>query len=98
MSQSIEAARHEQGVLSSVVLATLRGVVGENGIITELNQLQTYECDGLTAIRTLPGAVVLPRSREEVQAIVRVCAEHRIPFVARGAGTGLSGGALPAAS
>jgi len=67
------------------------------GLITSANQLQTYECDGLTNFRTLPGAVVLPRSTAEVQSVVRICAEHRIPFVARGAGTGLSGGALPAA-
>ena len=67
-----------------------------SGLITETNQLQTYECDGLTNFRTTPDAVVLPRSAEQVQAIVRICARHRIPFVARGSGTGLSGGALPA--
>ena len=67
------------------------------GLITAANQLQTYECDGLTNFRTLPGAVVLPRTAEQVQAIVCICASHRIPFVARGSGTGLSGGALPAA-
>src|ERR1700716_2152122 len=93
-----EAAKLEPKVLTEAVLADFRAVVGQNGIIVERNQLQTYECDGLTAIRTLPGAVVLPRSRDEVQAIIRICAQHRIPFVARGAGTGLSGGALPAAS
>jgi len=83
--------------LEKTVLAELCAVVGKDGIILERNQLQTYECDGLTALRTLPAAVVLPRSKEEVQAIVSICAQHRIPFVARGAGTGLSGGALPAA-
>jgi glycolate oxidase len=61
------------------------------------SQLQTYECDGLTNFRVLPGAVVLPRSVEEVRAVVRFCVRHKIPFVSRGAGTGLSGGALPAA-
>jgi glycolate oxidase len=49
-------------------------------------------------MRAVPGAVVLPRSAEQVQAIVRICDQYRIPFVARGAGTGLSGGALPAAT
>jgi glycolate oxidase len=74
-----------------------RGNKGEpSGVITALNQLQTYECDGLTNFRTLPDAVVLPRTTSQVQEIVRICAAHRIPFVARGAGTGLSGGALPA--
>ena len=75
----------------------LREAVGEDGLITGESQLQTYECDGLTNFRVLPGAVVLPRSSAEVQAVVRVCARHKIPFVSRGAGTGLSGGALPAA-
>jgi glycolate oxidase len=75
----------------------LRAAVGADGLITGESQLQTYECDGLTNFRVLPGAVVLPRNAEEVQAVVRVCARHKIPFVSRGAGTGLSGGALPAA-
>ena len=78
-------------------IAELRNAVGDDGLITAPNQLQTYECDGLTNFRTLPGAVVLPRSTAEVQAVVRICARHKIPFVSRGAGTGLSGGALPAA-
>jgi glycolate oxidase len=75
----------------------LRAAVGADGLITGKSQLQTYECDGLTNFRVMPGAVVLPRTTEEVQAVVRVCARHKIPFVSRGAGTGLSGGALPAA-
>src|SRR5207302_263317 len=65
--------------------------------ITAPEQLRTYECDGLTNFRVVPSAVVLPTSTEQVQAIVLVCYEARIPFVARGSGTGLSGGALPIA-
>src|SRR5665213_3488389 len=75
----------------------LRAAVGTDGLITGESQLQTYECDGLTNFRVMPGAVVLPRNTGEVQAVVRICARHKIPFVSRGAGTGLSGGALPAA-
>ena len=86
------------GPFTAAVLAELQRAVGVNGVVIERNQLQTYECDGLTALRTMPLAVVLPRSTEEVQAVVRICAAHKIPFVARGAGTGLSGGALPAAN
>ena len=86
----------EVQALSDEVLREFAAAVDMDGIIVELNQRQTYECDGLTALRTVPSAVLLPRSRDEVQAIVRVCARHQIPFVARGAGTGLSGGALPA--
>ncbi len=56
-----------------------------------------YECDALSAYHQVPRAVVLPATREEVTAIVRICAEHRVPLVSRGAGTGLSGGALPLA-
>ena len=82
-------------MLTQAILAELRSAVGDRGLIQEPNQLQTYECDGLTNFRALPGAVVLPRTTAEVQAAVRVCAKHKIAFVARGAGTGLSGGALP---
>ena len=82
-------------MLSAATLAALRDVVGPDGLIIERNQLQTYECDALSALRTLPAAVVLPRSTVQLQALIRICAQHRIPFVARGAGTGLSGGALP---
>ncbi|MEO8737990.1 MAG: FAD-linked oxidase C-terminal domain-containing protein [Edaphobacter sp.] len=85
-------------MLSSAIVADLKSAVGADGVIVERNQLQTYECDGLAALRTIPAAVVLPRSTSEVQAIVQICARHRIPFVARGAGTGLSGGALPDAA
>ena len=74
----------------------MRSAVGSDGLITNDSQLQTYECDGLTNFRVLPAAVVLPRSAEQVQSVVRICARHKIPFVSRGAGTGLSGGALPA--
>ena len=68
-----------------------------DAIIREREQLLTYECDGLTGHRALPSLVVLPQGTAQVQAVVRACAAHGIPFVARGAGTGLSGGALPVA-
>ncbi len=89
-------------MLNAAILDALRDALdgghagGPSGLITAANQLQTYECDGLTNFRVLPDAVVLPRSAEQVQAVVRICDQHRIPFVARGSGTGLSGGALPA--
>ena len=82
-------------MLSPAILDELRSAV-PGGVITAANELQTYECDGLTNFRTMPGAVVLPRSTEQVQALVRICARHRVPFLGRGSGTGLSGGALPA--
>ncbi len=66
-------------------------------LLTEPEELRTYECDGLTGRRVIPALVCLPQTTDEVQAVVRACAAHGIPFVARGAGTGLSGGALPVA-
>src|SRR5215471_7547676 len=60
------------------------GTATQSGLITAPNQLQTYECDGLTAFRITPGAVALPRTTEQVQSVIRICAKHNIPFVARG--------------
>src|SRR6202171_850367 len=77
------------------ILNELRAIVGARGLITSPEELHTYECDGLTAFRAMPEAVRLPNSTEQVQAIVRICHRERMPFVARGSGTGLSGGALP---
>src|ERR1700674_3274402 len=77
------------------ILNELRAIVGDRGLISSAEELHTYECDGLTNFRVMPRAVLLPNSTEQVQAIVRVCRRERIPFVARGSGTGLSGGALP---
>src|SRR4051794_33320722 len=70
---------------------------GAADVIREPEQLRTYECDGLTGRRVVPALVALPGSADEVQAVVRLCNETGTPFVARGAGTGLSGGALPVA-
>lgn len=82
-------------MLTASIVAELRDAVGVDGLIIDRNQLQTYECDGLAVLRSLPAAVVLPRTTAQAQAVVKVCARHQIPFVGRGAGTGLSGGALP---
>jgi glycolate oxidase len=73
----------------------LRAITGERGVISSPEELHTYECDALATFRVMPLGVLLPKTTEEVQAIVRVCHRERIPFVARGSGTGLSGGALP---
>jgi glycolate oxidase len=79
------------------LLADLRGAVGEQHVLTEPAALRAYETDGLTSYKAVPLAVVLPGTAAEVAAAVRVCAVHDVPFVARGAGTGLSGGAVPVA-
>ncbi|MCB1811137.1 MAG: FAD-binding protein, partial [Candidatus Competibacteraceae bacterium] len=66
-------------------------------ILTEEEDLRPYECDGLSVYRRLPLAVVLPETIEQVQHVMRNCSQMGVPVVARGAGTGLSGGALPLA-
>src|ERR1700741_4344105 len=85
------------GRVTEQIRREIGGLVSEGGLIAEPAQLRTYECDGLTAFGVVPALVVLPASTKEVAAVVRVCARERIAFVARGAGTGLSGGALPVA-
>ncbi|HEX7959258.1 MAG TPA: FAD-linked oxidase C-terminal domain-containing protein [Terriglobales bacterium] len=77
------------------ILSEFRQILGKDGLICEADQLRTYECDALTNFRVVPKAVLLPSTTEQVQAILRICHRERIPFVARGSGTGLSGGALP---
>ena len=81
--------------MDSHLVSEFRSIVGDAGLVTAVEQLRTYECDGLTLYRVVPEAVLLPASTEEMQAVVEVCHRERIPFVARGSGTGLSGGALP---
>jgi glycolate oxidase len=69
-------------------------VCGAQYVITDPAELRTYECDGLTSHRSVPALVVLPETAEQVAGVVRACAAAGVPFVARGSGTGLSGGAL----
>jgi glycolate oxidase subunit GlcD len=80
--------------LDPSVLRRLRGIVGRGAVFTDPDQLLVYESDGLTQYRYLPGAVVLPATAEELQGVVRILSDAKLPFVPRGAGTGLSGGAL----
>src|SRR5438876_2541494 len=77
------------------VLKELRAIVDGRGLVSSPEELHTYECDGLVNFRVLPLAILLPTSVEQVRSIVRICHQQRIPFVARGSGTGLSGGATP---
>ncbi|GIE78186.1 FAD-binding protein [Actinoplanes philippinensis] len=77
------------------LLSRLRAELAPEQLITDRQRLRTYECDGLAHYKVVPAVVVLPRSAAQVAAVVRACAEERVPFVARGSGTGLSGGALP---
>jgi glycolate oxidase len=75
----------------------LRCFLAPDAILEQEEEVRPYECDGLSAYRQLPLLVLLPRTVDEVQRILRLCHAREIPVVARGAGTGLSGGALPLA-
>ena len=77
------------------VVAALAAFLPERALLYEREDVQPYECDGLTAYRRLPMVVALPETEAEVQRILKACHALRVPVVARGAGTGLSGGALP---
>src|SRR5688572_6991934 len=79
------------------IVEQFKDAVGPEAVLTEAVQLVTYECDALPHLRSVPELVLLPRSVADVQAIVRICNKEGVPFVARGHGTGLSGGALPVA-
>ena len=77
------------------LLAAIAGVVAPERLLTERGQLAPYESDGLTTFRARPRAVVLAETQDEVVAIVRLCHDAAVPFMARGSGTSLSGGAVP---
>src|SRR5713101_496912 len=74
----------------------LEAIVGPGGVLSDPDELMVYESDGLTLFRALADFVVFPTSAEQVAAVVKLAGREGMPFVARGAGTGLSGGCLPA--
>jgi len=79
----------------SELTSRLRAELGAAKVIDDRQELRTYECDGLAHYKVVPGLVVLAETTADVAAVVRACNEAGVPFVARGSGTGLSGGALP---
>ena len=83
--------------LTADFVRAIEAALPRDAVVREPEQLRVYECDGLTGHRAVPALVVLPASTAEVQAVVRACHVDGVPFVARGAGTGLSGGARPVA-
>ncbi len=76
------------------LLADLQRILGRDAVLSRPEELFVYEADGLTHHSARPSAVVLPSDKSEVQRVVRACRKHGVPFVPRGAGTGLSGGAV----
>ena len=90
---SAEAARHS--ARQAEVAEALSRVLGPSALLVRREDTAPYECDGLTAFKALPMAVVLPENEGQLAAVLKVCHRLKVPVVARGAGTGLSGGALP---
>ena len=88
-------ARRNPPMLDTAVLAQLKALLPAEALLTDEEDTRPYECDGLTIYRERPSAVVLPETEAQVVAILRICHAARVPVVARGAGTSLSGGALP---
>jgi len=86
---------HTTSDTHSTLLFQLSEALQAEQILTKIEELRPYECDGLSAYKALPIAVVLPDTIEQIQQIMSICSNTNTPVVARGAGTGLSGGALP---
>jgi len=84
-----------RAALQQQVVRALLAVLPQDAVLYTPEDTTPYECDGLTAYRQRPLAVCLPESEQEVQAVLRTCKQLQVPVVARGAGTGLSGGAMP---
>jgi glycolate oxidase len=82
---------------SPAVISRLQEICGREYVLTHQHELATYRSDGLLHYREVPVAAVLPGTAEQVRQVVQTCYEAQIPWVARGSGTGLSGGALPVA-
>jgi len=80
------------------ILAMLRKVLPANNILHEDEELRPYECDGLSVYKQKPLLVVIPQTLEQLKQVLQLCSKYQYPVVARGAGTGLSGGALPLAN
>jgi len=91
------AANGASADLQRAWLNALAAVLPPECLLSAREQTAPFECDGLSAFRQVPLAVALPRDENEVRAVLRICHEWRVPVVARGAGTGLSGGAMPCA-
>ena len=84
--------------IRAVLATALRQILPADAVLTQEEDLRPYECDGLSAYHRVPLMVAMPETIEQVRTILQLCYQHKVPVVARGAGTGLSGGALPLAN
>jgi glycolate oxidase len=92
---ALEAARLDRATRQAEVVGALAKLLPAHALLWQSEDTVPYECDGLTAYRERPLVVALPETEEQVAAVLRVCHGLGVPVVARGAGTGLSGGAMP---
>ena len=95
MNAPQEITRLERAERQSQVVRALQAVLPAEALLWQAEDTTPYECDGLTAYRQRPLVVALPETEAQVQAVLRTCHALGVPVVARGAGTGLSGGAMP---
>ena len=95
MNAPLPASAHDRSARQREVVAALAPVLPAHALLWQAEDTTPYECDGLTAYRERPLVVALPESEAQVAAVLKACHRMGVPVVARGAGTGLSGGALP---
>lgn len=95
MSAGCETVHEQPAISKAELVRQLQTLLPLDSVLFETEDLRPYECDGLSAYRQLPWVTVLPHMVAQVQAVMRLCHQYQLPVVARGAGTGLSGGALP---
>src|SRR5690606_25844006 len=95
MNQTAMSALDTQVPDFAGLIARLGDTVPKHCILSKIEDTRPYECDGLSLYRTLPPVVILPENEAQIIAVLQACKAFNIPIVARGAGTGLSGGAMP---
>src|ERR671927_509285 len=95
MSHALVEPPVETRIGKSELIARLSAALPRSSLLHKTEDLHPYECDGLSAHVQVPLAVALPENEDQVQQVLRICHDARVPVVARGAGTGLSGGAMP---
>ncbi|NDE93746.1 MAG: FAD-binding protein, partial [Betaproteobacteria bacterium] len=93
--QQSDVAKPASPARKAQVARELARLLPEGAVLWRDEDLRPYECDGLTAFRQMPMVVVLPLNEAQVIEVLRCCYRLEVPVVARGAGTGLSGGAMP---
>jgi len=88
----------KSGISKESLVHSIGLILPKEAVLSDPEDTRPYECDGLSAYRETPWVIALPETIEQIQAILRICSAHEVPVIARGAGTGLSGGALPRAN